>query len=102
MTINYKNIINRVIADTALDKDVVENIVDCMLLELAHEIAANKTVELPYIGDIRVINNKILFNKFQKKLIEKGGFYAVNFISGKERPIKGSSGTSNGGSDIIE
>lgn len=94
-----KKITNRTIADTGLDRVVVENLVKCFLLELSHELATNNTIELPYIGDLSVKNKKLDPNNFLNNLKKKGGFYASNIITPNAKTPERNSGERNGDSD---
>lgn len=94
-----KNITNRTIADTGLDREVIENVIKCFLLELSHELAVNNTIELPYIGDLSVRNKKLDPNNFLKNLRTKGGFHASNIISPRTKTPERNSGERNGDSN---
>lgn len=75
----YNRILNRTIADTGVDREVLETIIRCFLIETSHELAVNSTIELPFIGDIsqKTINK----NKFLKDLIKQGGLHASNIYT---------------------
>lgn len=94
-----KDITNRTIADTGLDRQVIENVIQCFLLELSHELATNNTIELPYIGDISLRNKKIEPNAFLKNLKNRGGFFASNIISPRTKTPERNSGERDGDSN---
>ena len=71
-----RNIVSRVIADTGMERDLVENFTKCFLLELSHELAVSHTIHLPYIGDLSSKNKILNPNKFHSILRRKGGFFA--------------------------
>lgn len=75
---NYKNILARVQSDTGLDRDVLDVICKAFLYEMAEEMI-DKTIDLPYIGDLSLRNKKLEPNKFLKDLKKQGGSYAIKF-----------------------
>lgn len=99
---HYKDILNRTSDDTGIDLETLDIICKCFLYELAEEMV-QRTVELPYIGDISLKNKKLDPNKFIKDLKNKGGSYAIKFRRKHAESLKrsreqriGSSRTSSG------
>jgi len=97
---HFSDIVSRVVGDTGIDSEVIETICRCFLYELAEEMI-QRTVELPYIGDLSYRNKKIDSKPFMKDLKNKGGSYAIKFrrkhadtIKRSTRACKGSSNSS--------
>jgi hypothetical protein len=75
---HYNDILTRTCEDTGLDRDVVDIICKCFLYEVAEELV-QRTIELPYIGDLSLKNKKLDPNKFLKDLKNQKGSYAIKF-----------------------
>ena len=90
---HYLDILSRTADDTGISRDVLDTICKCFLYELAEELA-QRTVELPYIGDISLRNKKYDPNKFVKDLKNRGGSHAYRFRLNHAELIKGSNRSS--------
>lgn len=103
---HYRDILSRTADDTGIDLETLDIICKCFLYELAEEMV-QRTVEIPYIGDISLKNKKLDPNKFLKDLKSKGGSYAIKFRQQHADALKRSreqrkgSGGSSSGSGII-
>jgi hypothetical protein len=84
---HYQDIVTRTCDDTGLSREFIDTICKCFLYELAEELV-QRTVELPYIGDVSLRNKKLDPNKFLKDLKNKGGSDAIKFKRGHERVAK--------------
>ena len=98
---HFSDIVSRVTGDTGLDSEVVDTVCRCFLYELAEEMI-QRTVELPYIGDLSYRNKKIDCKPFMKDLKNKGGSYAIKFRRKHAEIIKRSTRTRKGSGDSSE
>lgn len=95
----FKDVINRVMSDTGLSREVTEEVVWCFCLELAHDLSVNhKEVDLPYLGTVSTRTYKLIPNKFLKDTIKQKGLYASNFIGTRKNSTDGNSEQRNGSS----
>lgn len=95
---HYKDILQRTSESTGLDKDFLDTICKCFLYEVAEELV-QRTIELPYIGDISLRNKKLEPNKFLKTLKNQGGSYAYKFKRKHAEIVKRSNKQRSGNSD---
>jgi len=97
---HYRDILQRTSESTGLDKEFLDIICKCFLYEVADELV-QRTIELPYLGDISLRNKKFEPNKFIKTLKNQDGVYANKFkrrhaetFKGRNKQCDGSIGSS--------
>jgi hypothetical protein len=83
MSKHYNSILSRVQCDTNLDRGTLDIILKCFLYELAEELV-DRTIELPYIGDISLRNKKLEPNKFLRDLKKQGGSHCHKFLKSEK------------------
>lgn len=77
-TKHYNDILNRVHLSTGVDKEILDTICKVFLYETSEEMV-DKTIDLPYIGDISLRNKKLDPCKHLISLKKNGGSYCFKF-----------------------